>query len=78
MGGSSSAIATEVRSLTEKLLHVCEAIRPGKFLVRRMLSQVRVPPGQPWEEIYTNVARGERVGQSEKTIRLSPEWLDDV
>lgn len=35
---------TEVRSLVGKLLHTCEVVRPGKFLVRRILAQLGMPP----------------------------------
>lgn len=42
----------------EAILHVCQVIRPGKFIVQRMFNQVGMPPGQPLEEKYTSMARG--------------------
>ena len=34
-----SVSEVELTSLTGKLLHVCEVVRPGEFFVRRMLNQ---------------------------------------
>ena len=47
-----SASDVELRSLTGKLLHVCEVVRPGKFFIRRMLNQLwtvgkKAVEGQP-------------------------------
>lgn len=38
------AVETDVRSLIGKLLYLCEVVRPGKFFVRRMLTQLGMGP----------------------------------
>ena len=42
----------ELRSLIDRLLHLCEVVRPGKYFVRRMINQVGLPPARAWSAKY--------------------------
>ena len=64
---------SELRSLMARLLHVCQVVRQGKKIVRRMLNQLGLPPvpagaEEPW---------GSR-GRSRGRIRLEREFHDDL
>ena len=64
---------SELRSLMARLLHVCQVVRQGKKIVRRMLNQLGLPPvpagaEEPW---------GSR-GRSRARIRLGREFHDDL
>ena len=63
----------EVRSLLEKQLHVCDAVRGGTFLVRCMLNQLGLSPIKIWQGQFltSRVTRRTR-------FKLKPEFHADV
>ena len=67
------ASESELRTLTGKLLHVCEVVRPGKFFVRRMLNQLGLSSGSPWKD---NLEM--RRARKRKPLKLTPEFHSDV
>ena len=68
-----SASEVELRSLTGKLLHVCEVVRPGKFFVRRMLNQLGLSASKPWRDNLKMRRPSRRT-----TLMLTPEFHSDV
>ena len=60
-------------SLTEKLLHVCEAVRPGQFFVRRMLNQLGLSARKPWRDSLEMRRPSRRT-----TLMLTLEFNPDV
>lgn len=60
------------------LLHVCEAVRPGKYFVKGMLNQLGMPPAKTWHERF-RVPRGKtRSSMGRSRVHLSREFHDDL
>lgn len=68
------ASGTEVWSLLGKLLYLCEAVRPGKFCVRRILNQLGLAPLKAGEGNGFGVGRKQRRGY----IDLGREFRDNL
>ena len=60
---------------TNRLLHLCEVVRPGKYFVRRMLNLVGLPPARAWSAKYH--ASHTRAASSPR-IHLGPEFHADA
>ena len=63
-----------MRSLLGTLLYLCEVVRPGKFSVRRILSQLGLVPLKTGEGMGNGVAVGGK--QRRGCVRLSRELHD--
>lgn len=67
---------TAVRSLIRRILHICEVVRPGKVIVRRVLNQLglrKVRPGRENIKAPSNPRQGRSM-----LIQLRPEVCADV
>ena len=65
----------ELRSLTGRLLHLCEVVQVGKYFYRRMLTNVGLHPVRAWDAKF-HVAHTSAA--SSPRIRLGPELDADV
>ena len=65
----------ELRSLVGRLLHLCGVVRPGKYVVRRMLNQVGFPPAHAWSARYH---ASHTRATSSPWIHLGPEFHADA
>ena len=78
----SHAPEAEVRLLIGKLLYLCKVVRPGFFVVDRMLNQLGLPPSQRWQDKCQSklaASRGARVSADGRgCIWLGPEFHADV
>ena len=76
--GRRIASESELRSLMGKLLHVCEVVRPGKKIVRRMLSQLGMPPVPAWHERFWVPGGDARSSSGRSRVRLGREFHVDI
>ena len=68
-----SVSEVELTSLTGKLLHVCEVVRPGKSFIRRMLNQLGLSARKPWRDSLEMRRPSRRT-----TLMLTLEFNSDV
>lgn len=73
-----SAPISELHPLVGGLLHVCEVVRPGTCVVRRMLKQLRMLPVQAWHDRVRGPGGGDRLSSSRSHVRLGGEFHDEV
>ena len=78
----SHAPEAEVRLLIGKLLYLCKVVRPGFFVVDRMLNQLGLPPSQWWQDKWKSklaANRGARASADGRgRISLGPEFHAEV